>query len=224
LMLQKVPLCQPKKSLEFSSKPDSEIFKNQPLAKPGLIAVVAVLAVISQLYHVESEQVAIAPLQLPQQIASASIPLNAGEQRFFGNYPGTMTEKRRFVSGKLRGSMLTVASTSWQTYHAPELCFIASGIPVNYIERKRLTPSIIARWLSLKDNQLSATYWLQSQQQTTDNFLSRIGSDITQKNHTWVLVSILFDRSLNPESSEIQDFVTAVHNTVDRSLKGVKNE
>ena len=223
LMLQKVPKFKQEQRIEFSSNQDSEIFKNQPLAKLGIIATVAVLALISQLYHVESEQVAIAPLQLPQQIASESIPLNAGEQRFFGNYPGTLTEKRRFVSGKLRGSMLTVASTSWQTYHAPELCFVASGIPVNYIERKRLTPSVIARWLSLKDNKLSATYWLQSQQQTTDNFLSRIGSDITHKNHTWVLVSILFDSSLNPESPEIQDFVTAVHNTVDRSLKGVKN-
>lgn len=224
LMLQKVPKIKLEKNLEFSSNLDSEIFKNRPLAKPGLIMVVAVLALISQLYHVENAQVAIAPLQLPAQVASEFIPLNAGEQRFFGNYPGTITEKRRFVSGNLRGSMLTVASTSWQTYHAPELCFVASGIPVNQIERKRLTPSVIARWLSLKDNQLSATYWLQSQQRTTDNFLSRIGSDITQKNHTWVLVSILFDSSVNPESPEIQDFATAVHNTVDRSLQGAKNE
>jgi exosortase O len=224
LMLQKVPKFKQEQKLEFSSKQELEIFKNQPLAKPGLIAAVAVLAVMSQLYHADNEQVAIAPLQFPAQITSESIPLNAGEQRFFGNYPGTLTEKRRFVSGKLRGSMLTVASTSWQTYHAPELCFIASGIPVNQIERKRLTPSVIARWLSLKDHQLSATYWLQSQQQTTDNFLSRIGSDITHKNHTWVLVSILFDSSVNPESAEIQNFATAVHKTVDRSLKGANNE
>jgi exosortase O len=224
LMLQKVPKIKPGKNLEFLSNREAEIFRNQPLAKPGLIVAVAVLALISQLYHVENEQVAIAPLKLPAQIASESIPLNVGEQRFFGNYPGTLTEKKRFVSGNLRGSMLTVASTSWQTYHAPELCFIASGIPVNQIEKKRLTHSIIARWLSLKDNQLSATYWLQSQQRTTDNFLSRIGSDITQKNHTWVLVSILFDSYLNPESPEIQEFVTAIHNTVDRSLKGAENE
>ncbi len=223
LMLQKVPEFKQAQKTEFSSKPDSEILKNQPLAKPGLIAVVAVLAAISQMYHVE-EQPAIAPLQLPQQIASESISLNASEQRFFGNYPGTLTEKKRFVSGNLRGSMLTVASTSWQTYHAPELCFAASGIPVNSIHRKQLAPAVIARWLSVKDHQLSATYWLQSPYKTTDNFLARIGSDITHKNHTWVLVSILFDSSVNPGSPEIQNFATAVHNTVDRSLQGVKNE
>jgi exosortase O len=120
--------------------------------------------------------------------------------------------------------MLTVASTSWQTYHAPELCFIASGIPVNRIERKQLTPAIPARWLSVKDNQLSATYWLQSSQQTTDNFLARIRSDINHKNHTWVLVSILFDNSVNPESPEVQFFAKNVHNTVNYSLTTAKNE
>jgi len=45
----------------------------------------------------------------------------------------------------LRGSMLTVTSTSWQTCHAPELCFVASGISVNRIEKKQLTPSVTAR-------------------------------------------------------------------------------
>jgi hypothetical protein len=61
------------------------------------------------------------------------------------------------------------------------LCFVASGIPVNRIEKKQLTPSVTARWLSLKNNQLSAAYWLQSAQLTTDNFLCRIGSDLTKK-------------------------------------------
>lgn len=224
LMLQKVPKFQETKEIDFNSQRNLEIFRNQPWAKPGLIVAVAVLGAISQLYHVETDKLAIAPLKFPEQIVSESIPLNASEQKFFGNYPGTQTEKKRFVSGNLRGSMLTVASTSWQTYHAPELCFIASGIPVNRIEKKQLTPAVTARWLSLKDNQLSAAYWLQSAKQTTDNFLSRIGSDITHKNHTWVLVSILFDSSVNPASSEIQNFANTVHKTVNYSLKRGKNE
>ncbi|MEG3948989.1 exosortase O [Microcoleus sp. SVA1_A1] len=224
LMLQRVPKFKSEKASDISAKPSSEIIKNQPLSKPGLIAAVTILAVISQLSHVEMEKMALAPLKFPEQILSESIPLNASEQRFFGNYPATKTEKKRFVSGNLRGSMLAVASTSWQTYHAPELCFVASGIPVNRIERKQLTPAVTARWLSLKDNQLSAAYWLQSPQQTTDNFLSRIRSDITHKNHTWVLVSILFDSSVNPETHEVQDFVSHVHHAVQQSLKGAKYE
>jgi exosortase O len=219
LMLQKIPRFSVKSS-NFLGKDYSELFINQPFAKLGVIAVVGALGIISQLYHVESGKVAIAPMNIPPQIVSESIALNPSEQKFFGNYPETKTNKIRFVSGNLRGSMLTVASTSWQTYHAPELCFIVSGIPVDRIERKQLTSAILARWLSLKDNQLSAAYWLQSTQGTTDNFLSRISSDIRHNNQTWVLVSILFDSFVNPESPEIQDFVTSVHDAVNISLKG----
>ncbi len=222
LMLQKIPKFPELPASNFSTKDEAEIFSNQPLAKLGLIVLVAVMGLVSQLYHVESAKVAIAPLNIPPQILSQSIPLNPREQEFFGNYPGTQTEKIRFVSGKLRGSLLTVASTSWQTYHAPELCFFASGIPVDRIERKQLTSDVIARWLSLKNNQLSAAYWLQSTQGTTDNFLSRISSDIRHKNQTWVLVSMLFDSYVKPEDSEIKNFITAVHNTINISLKGSK--
>lgn len=224
LMLQRVPKFESEKTSGISAKHNSEILINQPLAKPGLIAAVTLLAVMAQLSHVEAEQMAIAPLRWPEHIISESIPLNPSEQKFFGNYPGTQTEKFRFVAGNLRGSLLAVASTSWQTYHAPELCFIASGIPVERIEKKQLTPSVTARWLSLKNNQLSAAYWLQSTQLTTDNFMSRIGSDITHKNQAWVLVSILFDSSLKAENLEVKDFAANVYDTVKQSLKGEKNE
>ncbi|MEZ2301409.1 exosortase O [Microcoleus sp.] len=220
LMLQKIPKFPELPANNFSTKDDSEIFRNQPLAQLGVIAVVVVMGLVSKLYHVESAKVAIAPLNIPPQIISQSIPLNPREQEFFGNYPETQTEKIRFVSGKLRGSLLTVASTSWQTYHAPELCFFASGIPVDRIEKKQLTSEVIARWLSLKNNQLSAAYWLQSTQGTTDNFLSRISSDIRHKNQTWVLVSMLFDSYVTPEDSEIKNFITDVHDAVNISLKG----
>ena len=224
LMLQRVPKFQPEKTSGISAKPNSEIVENHPLAKPGIIAAVTVLAVMAQLSHVETSKMAIAPLRWPEYIKSYSIPLNASEQKFFGNYPDTQTQKIRFVAGNLRGSMLTVASTSWQTYHAPELCFVASGIPVNRIEKKQLTPSVTARWLSLKNNQLSAVYWLQSAQLTTDNFLSRIGSDLTHKNHNWVLVSILFDSSLQAENYEVKEFASNVYDTVKQSLQGEMNE
>ena len=100
------------------------------------------------------------------------------------------------------------------------MCFLASGIPVNRIEKKQLTPEITARWLSLKNNQLSAVYWLQSPQLTTDNFMSRISSDLTNKNHTWVLVSILFDSSLQAENHEVKEFAGNVYDTVKHSLQG----
>ncbi|MEG3918192.1 exosortase O [Microcoleus sp. T3_A4] len=224
LMLQRVPKFQQKKTSGISAKSNSKILQNHPLAKPGIIAAVIVLAVMAQLSHVETSKMAIAPLRLPEYIKSESIPLNATEQKFFGNYPDTQTQKIRFVAGNLRGSMLTVASTSWQTYHAPELCFVASGIPVNRIEKTQLTPAVTGRWLSLQDNQLSATYWLQSAQLTTDNFMSRIGSDLTHKNHNWVLVSILFDSPVQAQNYEVKEFAGNVYDTIKQSLQGEINE
>ena len=224
LMLQKVPKFQETKEIDFNSQQDLQILKNQPLAKLGLIVAVAVLGAISQLYHLESEKLAIALSKFPEQIVSESIPLNASEQKFFGNYPGHPNRKKEICLRQLARFHAHSSEHIWQTYHAPELCFIASGIPVNRIEKKQLTPAVTARWLSLKDNQLSAAYWLQSAKQTTDNFLSRIGSDITHKNHTWVLVSILFDSSVNPANSEIQNFANTVHNAVNDGLKRGKNE
>jgi hypothetical protein len=87
------------------------------------------------------------------------------------------------------------------------------------MERKRITPAVQARWLSVGDAKLSATYWFQSPKQTTDDFLSRFWSDVTRRQKNWVLVSVLFDRSLSADSPEIRDFVTAMHDAIDHSLK-----
>jgi len=63
LMLQRVPKFQPQKTSGISAKPHSEILENHPLAKPGIIAAVTVLAVMAQLCHVETSKMAIAPLR-----------------------------------------------------------------------------------------------------------------------------------------------------------------
>ena len=102
--------------------------------------------------------------------------------------------------------------------------FCSQGNSRQSHRKKQLTPEITARWLSLKKNQLSAVYWLQSAQLTTDNFLSRIGSDLTNKNHNWVLVSILFDSSLQAENQEVKEFAGNVYDTVKQSLQGEINE
>ncbi|MCZ0901262.1 exosortase O, partial [Microcoleus sp. HI-ES] len=98
LMLQRVPKFQPEKTSGISAKPNSEILQDHPLAKPVIIAAVTVLAVMAQLSHVETSKMAIAPLRLPEYIKSESIPLNPSEQKFFGNYPDTQTQKIRFVA------------------------------------------------------------------------------------------------------------------------------
>ncbi|MBD2772369.1 exosortase O [Iningainema tapete] len=186
-------------------------------ARATLLTTVIALALIGQL-HPKQIELTIASLNLPKQIISEQLPLTAVEQSFFQKKPNTIAQKQRFVSGQLTGSMLLVGSTSWQAFHPPELCFVGSGMKVDTMERKQLTPDIMARWLSLQNGKLSATYWFQSPQSTTDDFLARIWEYVIHRQKPWLMISILFDRTSSPEDSEIQAFVTNIHKTIAHTL------
>ncbi|HEY9602887.1 MAG TPA: exosortase O [Allocoleopsis sp.] len=188
-------------------------------AQAGLVIFFVALALFSQLHHPPVEQpLSIASLDWPEQMVSEPIPLTPGERSFFDNYPSIVPDKQRFVLGNLSGSILVVANTTWRTYHPPELCLLSSGLKINQMEKKQLTPAVPARWLSVADGKYSAAYWFQSPKQTTDDFLSRLWSEVTRRQKNWLLVSVLFDRPLSPDSSEIRNFTTTIHNAIDHSL------
>ncbi len=217
-------------SLDFttSQKSPNNPKSDRPLGRGGsqnqkltwLLVVVIALALFSQLRPPQTNPSAIATIHWPEQIVSQPLPLTTAEQRFFDNSAQPTVEKQRFVFGELSGSILLVTSRTWHAHHPPELCFVGNGLKVDQMERKQLTPEVLARWLSLQEGKLSATYWFQSPRQTTDDFLSRIWDYAIHQNKTGVLVSVLFDTARNPESSEIQAFVTAIHNAIADSLQG----
>ncbi len=157
-------------------------------------------------------------IALPQEIITENLQLTQAEANFFGNPANSFVQKLRFKSHQLSGSMLIVASNSWRSHHPPELCFLGNGFKVDNMESQLISDSINARWLSLQDGELSATYWFQSDRETTDDFISRIWEHITHRNKTWVLISILFDESENPNSTEIQNFANTIYQTIDRGL------
>lgn len=189
-------------------------------AQALLLVFVIALALIAQLRHPQKEPLSIASLRWPSQIVSERVSLTEAEQSFFDNTSTAVPEKRRFILGELSGSILLVPGTSWNSYHPPELCFVGSGLKVDRTERKWLTPNVIARWLSLQNGKLSATYWFQSPGQTTDDFLSRLWSQVTRRQKTWVMVSVLFDSSKSPDNPEIRAFATTIHDAIHHSLNG----
>jgi exosortase O len=221
MMLQTVPKQESGRVEEWGSDSAALSPPSRPAslaAQALLLAFVIALIPINQLHPQQEQPRSLASLHLPEQMVSESIPLSPAEHRFFDNYPSIVPEKRRFVSGDLSGSILMVANTTWRTYHPPELCLLATGLKVNRMEKKSLTPAVQARWLSLADGKYSAAYWFQSPKQTTDDFLSRLWSDVTRRQKNWVLISVLFDRSLSPDSTEIRNFTTTIHNAIDQSL------
>ncbi|NEQ57163.1 MAG: exosortase O [Moorea sp. SIO4A1] len=193
-------------------------FQQKSKSITWLLIVVIALGLVGQIQAIQEKVNAIASIQLPQQLVSEPLPLTEAEQRFFDNHGLPIAQKQRFVYGNLSGSMLLVASSAWQAHHPPELCLVGNGFKVDSIKPTLLNQSVKARWLSLQDGKRSATYWFQSPQGTTDDFLSRIWDYIAHRNKTWVLVSVLFDSEHNPDSAEIDNFASAIHDAIHQSL------
>mgnify|MGYP000480071649 CR=1 FL=1 len=193
-------------------------FQQKSKSITWLLIVVIALGLVGQIQPIQEKVKTIASIQLPQQLVSEPLPLTEAEQRFFDNPGLPIAQKQRFVYGNLSGSMLLVASSAWQAHHPPELCLVGNGFKVDSIKPTLLNQSVKARWLSLQDGKRSATYWFQSPQGTTDDFLSRIWDYIAHRNKTWVLVSVLFDSEHNPDSAEIQTFASAIHDAIHQSL------
>ena len=189
-----------------------------------LLAIVVSLALVAQIKPPSEKPLTITSFELPQQIVTQTIPLSEPEQNFFANSANPVVQKQRFVFADLSGSMLLVASSAWNAHHAPELCFVGNGFRVDDMESKYLSESIKARWLSLQNGKLSATYWFQSSRGTTDNFLSRIWEDIAHRRHTWVLVSVLFDRSEKPNSPQIKAFTNSIYQAIERDIQSGKSQ
>ncbi|ELS03539.1 Transmembrane exosortase [Xenococcus sp. PCC 7305] len=213
IFLQKVPRHIQKES---AIQPANHLKQKSNLN--WLLPLVIVLGLIGQIKPSQISPISLDAIALPPAIVTENLQLTPAEANFFDNPANPLVQKLRFQSDQLSGSMLMVASNSWQSHHPPELCFLGNGFKVDNMKSKLISDSIHARWLSLQDGNLSATYWFQSDQDTTDDFISRIWEHITHKNKTWVLISVLFDEKENPNSAEIQDFARNIYQTVNKTL------
>lgn len=147
-------------------------------------------------------------------VQTQAIELNIYEQDFFDRYPGVVTQKQRFQLGDVSGSVIAVASPTWEAHHAPELCFAAIGSTIDHMEKLALTPGVTGRWLSLNQGQRSAAYWFQSPQRTTDHYFERVWREIRRQDPQWTMVSIQFDQSLSDQDTEVKTLVDAVHGAI----------
>ena len=153
-------------------------------------------------------------MQWPKPMQTQAIDLNRFEEKFFTHYPGVVTQKQTFQFKGVSGSMIFVASPTWQAHHAPELCFSASGLEIDHMQKQALTSQVTGRWLSLNQGQQQAAYWFQSSQRTTDRYLDRIWSEITRQESNWTLVSILFDQPVSADNTDVQTMVEEVHSAI----------
>jgi hypothetical protein len=86
-----------------------------------------------------------------------------------------------------------------------------------------LQPDFSLRLLSLgggRHGTVSAAYWLQSQDQVTDDYATRIWSDLEPEREPWVLVTVLFDRAYDPLSLDLMRLYPELRQVVARGLGG----
>ncbi|MEO1689971.1 MAG: exosortase O [Cyanobacteria bacterium J06631_6] len=214
-LLQKVP----RQETNFShvAAASSDRSKQQHKNLNWIVAIVIILGAIGQFQPFLGEQMALSEINLPPTIATETLALTTAEADFFDNPANPLVQKLRFQAADLTGSMLMVASDTWQSHHPPELCFLGNGFKIDAMDSRLLNDSIHARWLSLQNGELSAAYWFQSQESTTDDFVARIWDHLAQRHKTWVLVSILFDKTETPDSSEIEDFSNTIYQAINQN-------
>jgi hypothetical protein len=69
-------------------------------------------------------------------------------------------------------------------------------------------------------HRLSAAYWLQSADQTTDDYATRIWDDLTPERQPWVLVTILFDEVIDPQSRAATALFQSLQEILEHSFAG----
>jgi hypothetical protein len=97
-------------------------------------------------------------------------------------------------------------------------------LTVNSSQSYVAAPDFSLRFLTLgkqrQDDLVSAVYWLQSADRATDDYASRIWSDLAPERQRWVQITILYDETGNPLSGTSLELYDVLRRSVQRSLQG----
>jgi exosortase O len=123
---------------------------------------------------------------------------------------------------EIRGSIMFLTSKTWRGQHRPERCFEVQGITVEESRTIFLDDTFSAQMVLVSGgpHQASALYWLQNGQRATDDFATRIWSDLGADRQPWVLVTLLLDDIYSPDSTEVRAVAEMVRTAIANSLEG----
>lgn len=198
---------------------------SRPMWLPAfLILVISILALV---YRPRTQTGLAHPppaWNFPAALVTQTLPLKPDELEWFTRDGADSAGRWRFEWGSLSGSLMLIPSTTWRAHHRPERCFEVYGLALNDSTTYMVAPDFGIRLVSLGDRQgknlLTAAYWFQSPDRTTDDYGTRMWADLAPQHEKWVLVSILFDRALDPNATEVHALYEALRQTVAASMKG----
>ena len=125
-------------------------------------------------------------------------------------------------ASEIKGSLMFLTSNTWRGQHRPERCFEVQGITVETAQTILLDNEFSAQMVLVSGGpqQATALYWLQNGKHATDDFATRIWSDLRPDRQPWVLVTLILDDIYPPNSAEVREIAELVRTTVANSLEG----
>lgn len=125
-------------------------------------------------------------------------------------------------TSEINGSFMFLTSNTWRGQHRPERCFEVQGIMVEASQTVFFDDEFSAQMVLVSGGpqQATALYWLQSGPRATDDFATRIWSDLAPERQPWVLVTLLLDEVYPPDSAEVRSIAELVRTSVANSLEG----
>ncbi len=189
---------------------------------PMLIVIVGTMALLYTPRPVTGLSQTAAAWEFPAQLTVTPLPLKPDENEWLTKDGAEAADRFQFewqgANNTVSGTMILITSKTWRAHHRPERCFEVYGLSLDESRTHLVTSDFPVRLVSLGQSggnrPLTASYWFQSSTQTSDDYGTRIWSDISPQRERWVLVSILFDEVTDPDSEEIMTFYKAMNDVV----------
>jgi exosortase O len=162
--------------------------------------------------------------EFPAELVSEPLPLTTDQVDWLTRGGAESVDRRRFEWRGISGSMILITSSTWRAQHRPERCFEVYGLSLEDSRTQVVDPDFPLRLVSLSygagQGGLSAAYWFQSQNHTTDDYGARVWADLAPRRERWVLVTVLFDGVQDARAADNQALYRALHDGVARGLEG----
>lgn len=159
----------------------------------------------------------------PAEMVTEPLPLGPRAEAWLIEDGAESADRHRFEWHGLSGSLILIASHTWRAHHRPERCFEVYGLSQQDTGTHLVNAGFPVRIVSLDEGKggklYTASYWLQSAEQTTDDHGTRMWSDLSLRRERWVLVSILFDDNHDPNDPQVNAFYQALHQSVQTTLE-----
>jgi exosortase O len=125
--------------------------------------------------------------------------------------------KSSFRVNEINGSLLIMKSNKWRGHHNPEFCIRAGGNQITELKTLQISPTLPIKWMAI-NNSSSGCYWFQNNTQTTEDFGSRIWSEIFHPSENWLMITLIFNDLESSHSIDVMPLINQLNTAIANQL------